>query len=108
MKNQSFIWRLTHAAGGIRSAFRTETSFRTQLLLAAVLAGVLALLRPPLVWAALAPRDPGSQGLRGRRGPLCANCRRGQRSQNDQNAENSRKVIVDHFTPAIVRVASVP
>jgi diacylglycerol kinase len=53
MKNQPFTRRLAHAAGGIRSAFRTETSFRTQLLLAVALAGVLALLRPPLVWAAL-------------------------------------------------------
>jgi undecaprenol kinase len=53
MKNQPFTHRLAHAAGGIRSAFRTETSFRTQLLLAVALAGVLALLRPPLVWTAL-------------------------------------------------------
>jgi diacylglycerol kinase (ATP) len=53
MKNQSFTRRLTHAAGGIRSAFQTETSFRTQLLLGVALAVTLALLRPPLVWAAL-------------------------------------------------------
>jgi diacylglycerol kinase len=46
MKNQPFTRRLAHAAGGIRSTFRTETSFRTQLLLAVALAGVLALLRP--------------------------------------------------------------
>jgi undecaprenol kinase len=53
MKNQSFTRRLGHAAGGILSAFRTETSFRTQLLLAVALAVVLALLRPPPVWVAL-------------------------------------------------------
>jgi diacylglycerol kinase len=53
MKNQPFARRLSYAVGGIRVAFRTEASFRTQLLLA-VMAGVaLALLRPPLVWVAL-------------------------------------------------------
>ena len=53
MKNQPFAQRLSHAAGGIRTAFRTEASFRTQLLLAAMAAVVLALLRPPAVWVAL-------------------------------------------------------
>jgi len=53
MKNQSFLQRLTYAVGGIHTAFRTEASFRTQLLLAAMAAVVLALLRPPVVWVAL-------------------------------------------------------
>jgi diacylglycerol kinase (ATP) len=53
MKNQSFAQRLNYAAGGIRSAFRTEASFRTQLLLAVAAASTLALVRPPLVWVAL-------------------------------------------------------
>jgi diacylglycerol kinase len=53
MKNQSFLQRLTHAVGGIRGACKTEASFRTHLLLAAMAAVVLALLRPPVVWVAL-------------------------------------------------------
>ena len=53
MKNQYFMRRLTYAAGGIVAAFRTEASFRTQLLLAVMAAVALALLRPPLVWVAL-------------------------------------------------------
>jgi undecaprenol kinase len=53
MKNQSFLQRLTHAVGGIRTAFRTESSFRTQLWLAVMAAVVLAVLRPPVVWVAL-------------------------------------------------------
>jgi len=53
MKNQSFARRLTHAAGGVRTAFRSEASFRTQLLLAGAAAVALALLRPPFVWVAL-------------------------------------------------------
>lgn len=53
MKNQSFAKRLGYAAAGIRTAFRTEASFRTQLLLTVAAAVVLALLRPPVVWVAL-------------------------------------------------------
>src|ERR1700692_4149298 len=53
MKNQSFAQRLSYAASGIRTAFRTEASFRTQLLLAVMAGVVLALVRPPLVWVAL-------------------------------------------------------
>jgi undecaprenol kinase len=53
MKNQSFAQRLAYAAAGFRAAFRTEASFRIQLLLAAMAAAVLALLRPPVVWVAL-------------------------------------------------------
>jgi undecaprenol kinase len=53
MKNQAFVHRLSYAARGILTAFRTEASFRTQLLLAVVAAATLALVRPPLVWVAL-------------------------------------------------------
>ena len=53
MKNQSFAQRLAYAAAGFRAAFKTEASFRTQLLLAVMAAVVLALLRPPVVWVAL-------------------------------------------------------
>ena len=53
MKNQSFTVRLSHAASGLRSAFRSEASFRTHLLLAAVAVVVLAVLRPPMTWVAL-------------------------------------------------------
>ena len=48
MKNQCLVHRLSYAAGGIRAAFRTEESFRAQLLLTVLAAVVLALLRPPL------------------------------------------------------------
>jgi undecaprenol kinase len=53
MKNQSLARRFSYAVGGIRTAFRTEASFRTQLLLAVVAAATLAWLRPPLIWVAL-------------------------------------------------------
>jgi undecaprenol kinase len=53
MKNQPFAQRLAYAAAGFRAAFKTEASFRTQLLLAVMAAVVLALLRPPVVWVAL-------------------------------------------------------
>jgi len=53
MKNQSFAQRFGYAATGIRTAFRTEASFRTQLLMAVVAAAMLAWVRPPLVWVAL-------------------------------------------------------
>ncbi len=36
MKNQSFAIRLRYALGGIRAAFGSEASFRTQLALAAL------------------------------------------------------------------------
>jgi len=53
MKNQSLVRRFFHAANGIRWATRVEASFRTQLLVVAATAVVLALLRPPLLWIAL-------------------------------------------------------
>ncbi|HUX74077.1 MAG TPA: diacylglycerol kinase [Steroidobacteraceae bacterium] len=53
MKNQSFLNRLGYAANGLAAALKREASFRTQTLLAAAAAVVLALLRPPLLWIAL-------------------------------------------------------
>ena len=53
MKNQSFLCRLGFAAAGFRTAVVTEASFRTQLLLAALAAAALAVLRPPALWVAL-------------------------------------------------------
>ena|SRR5450631_3319114 len=53
MKNQPFAQRLRFASAGLRAAFKTEASFRTQLLLAAVAVVVLAVLRPPMTWVAL-------------------------------------------------------
>jgi undecaprenol kinase len=42
MENQSLAQRLSYAAGGIVTAFRTEAGFRIQLLLAVAGAAVLA------------------------------------------------------------------
>lgn len=53
MKGQAFIDRFRVALSGIRAAFASERSFRTQLLGAAVALAALAWLRPPLVWIAL-------------------------------------------------------
>jgi len=53
MKNQSFRRRFAFAILGIRAAILSEASFQTQLLLALGAAGVLAWLRPPLVWVAM-------------------------------------------------------
>src|SRR3954465_10460218 len=53
MKNQPFHRRVRFALSGIRVAFRTESSFRTQcgFLLAALM--LLLVLRPKPVWWAL-------------------------------------------------------
>ncbi|HHM05225.1 MAG TPA: diacylglycerol kinase [Gammaproteobacteria bacterium] len=54
MKNKPFISRLGFALEGLRAAFRTERSFRTQAAVAAALLALLALLQPPPLWWALA------------------------------------------------------
>jgi undecaprenol kinase len=48
-----FWRRLAFALLGIRATIRSEASFRVQLFLGVAAAGVLALLRPPLIWLAL-------------------------------------------------------
>lgn len=50
MKNQRFRHRLGFALHGIMSAWRTETSFRTQCVGAAGVILVLAWRQPPLLW----------------------------------------------------------
>jgi len=60
MKNQSFRRRFVFALLGIRVALLNEASFQTQLVLASAAAGVLAWLRPPLVWVALCVLSAGA------------------------------------------------
>lgn len=52
MKNRPFLQRSGFALAGIAHALRAEQSFRTQVVAAAAILGVLAWLRPaPLWWA---------------------------------------------------------
>jgi len=60
MKSQSFWRRLGFALLGIREALVHEASFQMQLLLAVGAAGVLAWLRPPLVWVAMCVLSAGA------------------------------------------------
>lgn len=53
MKNKTFYRRLGFAVAGIRSAWRTEKSFRTQLVLGLGSVAILIVLRPEPVWWAL-------------------------------------------------------
>jgi undecaprenol kinase len=53
MKNQSFACRVGFAWAGLVAAAKSEASFRTQLVLAALAAVVLVVLRPPWPWIAL-------------------------------------------------------
>ena len=50
MKNRAFQDRLRFAWSGIRSAWRSETSLRTQVWMTLPLLVVLIILRPALVW----------------------------------------------------------
>ncbi len=53
MKNQSFFIRFGFALAGIKSALRTEASFRTQASITIVVILVLGILKAdPLWWAA--------------------------------------------------------
>jgi undecaprenol kinase len=54
MKNQSFARRLTFALTGLRSAWRSEASFKTQAVAAAAVLLALLWLRPSPVWWAIA------------------------------------------------------
>jgi undecaprenol kinase len=52
LKNQSFFTRFGFAINGIKSAIRSEASFRTQLSIAITVVFVLGILRAnPLWWA---------------------------------------------------------
>ncbi len=53
MKNRGFGARLNFAWSGIRSAWRSEASLRTQVWLTVPLLLVLVILRPALLWWAL-------------------------------------------------------
>lgn len=53
MKNQGFNKRLGFALQGLRHAWRHEASFRTQIVIAPLVLGVLAWTRPHLLWWAL-------------------------------------------------------
>jgi undecaprenol kinase len=54
MKNQSFSRRLTFALIGLRSAWRSEASFKTQVVAAAAVTVALLWLRPAPLWWAIA------------------------------------------------------
>lgn len=53
MKNSQFLKRTQFALAGIASAFKSEKSFRTQLLAAVGVAIVLLILRPTALWCAM-------------------------------------------------------
>lgn len=59
MKNQSFARRLAFALAGLRIAWRTEVSFKTHVVAAAVVAGVLVWLQPAPAWWAIAALTTG-------------------------------------------------
>jgi diacylglycerol kinase (ATP) len=54
MKNQSFVRRLRFALAGLRSAWRTENSFKFHVVATAAVLGVLVWLRPAPLWWAIA------------------------------------------------------
>jgi diacylglycerol kinase (ATP) len=54
MKNQSFTRRLTFALTGLRTAWRAEKSFKTQVVATVAVAGALLWLRPAPLWWAIA------------------------------------------------------
>jgi diacylglycerol kinase (ATP) len=54
MKNQTFVRRLTFAFAGVRTAWRTESSFKSHVVAAAGVAGILIWLRPAPLWWAVA------------------------------------------------------
>jgi len=50
MKNRPFIERCGFAWAGIVAAWQRENSFRTQLVLAALMLPLMLWLQPPLIW----------------------------------------------------------
>lgn len=54
MKNQELISRLAYALAGLKSAWRTENSFKTHVVAAVAVVAVLAWLRPAALWWAIA------------------------------------------------------
>lgn len=53
MKNQAFLRRLGFALSGLRTTWRTEHSFKIQVVAAAAVLGVLLWLEPAPVWWAI-------------------------------------------------------
>jgi undecaprenol kinase len=54
VKNQSFLRRLSFALLGLRTAWRTESSFKTHIVAAFAVVGVLLWLEPAPLWWAIA------------------------------------------------------
>lgn len=59
MKNQALLRRMTFAMTGVRTAFRTEQSFKTHIVATIVVLGVLVWLEPPAFWWAIAALTVG-------------------------------------------------
>ncbi|MFA6237606.1 MAG: diacylglycerol kinase [Bacteriovorax sp.] len=53
MKNQNFYRRLLFSLNGIRSAWKSEISFRTQTVITALVIIALIFLRPSVQWTAI-------------------------------------------------------
>jgi diacylglycerol kinase (ATP) len=53
LKNRPFTQRLAFAWAGLKSAWRSEASLRTQVLMSGLLLVALVILRPAAVWWAL-------------------------------------------------------
>jgi len=54
MKNQAFLRRLGFALAGLRATWRAEHSFKTHVIAAAAVLGVLVWLEPAPLWWAVA------------------------------------------------------
>ena len=53
MKNQALLRRVTFALAGLRTAWRTEASFKTHVAAAAAVLAVLVWLEPAPIWWAI-------------------------------------------------------
>lgn len=53
MKNRGMARRLGYSLAGLGTVFHRERSFRTHLLLSAVLLAITGLVQPPLIWWAV-------------------------------------------------------
>jgi undecaprenol kinase len=54
MKNQTLVRRLAFAVAGLKSAWRTENSFKTHVVAAITVGAVLLWLQPTALWWAIA------------------------------------------------------
>jgi undecaprenol kinase len=59
MKNQAFLYRLGFALAGLKTAWRTESSFKTHVLAAVVVLAALLWLQPAPLWWAIAALTVG-------------------------------------------------